>query len=99
MGEFNHTRYDYNLNKKINQRTKYAEAFVSFKFGLVLPIWCTINLKLDKDIYMGAISKSEPISIKFGKDISELYLIYFPEYRCYGVHITVVGNKYNKSDE
>ena len=61
-------------------------------FGAQL-IWNRIK------IYMGAISKSEPISIKFGKDISELYLIYFPEYRCYGVHITVVGNKYNKSDE
>ena len=51
---------------------------------------------------MGAISKYEPISIKFGKDISELYLIYFPEYRGYalvGVHTTAVGNKYDKSDE
>ena len=48
---------------------------------------------------MGAISKFEPISIKFCKDISELYLIYFPEYRYYGVHITVEGNKYKKSDE
>ena len=47
---------------------------------------------------MGAIAISEPISIKFGKDISELYLIIFPEYRCYGVHITTVGNKYNKLD-
>ena len=52
---------------------------------------------------MGAISKSEPISElylnlnrKFDKDISELYFIYFPEYRCYGVHIKAVGNK---SDE
>ena len=45
---------------------------------------------------MRAISKSEPISIKFGKDISELYFIYFSGYRCYGVHITAVDNK---SDE
>ena len=51
---------------------------------------------------MGVIFKSEPISIKFCKDISELYLIYFPDYRGYalvGVHITAVGNKYDKSDE
>ena len=57
-------------------------------FGAQL-IWNRIK------IYMGAISKSEPISIKFGKDISELYLIYFPEYRCYVEHITAVGNKYD----
>ena len=69
------------------------------------PIWANIrrlvhNQKVNRTkLYMGAISKSEPISIKFGKYISELYLIYFPEYRCYGVHITAVGNKYNKSDE
>ena len=94
MGEFNHTRRNYNYKLKF-KGLQYAEAFVSFKFGLVLPIWCKINLKSDKDIYGSYIQ----ISIKFGKDISELNLIYFPKYRCYGVNIMAVGNKYNKSDE
>ena len=50
-------------------------------------------------LYMGAISKSYPIPIKFSKGISELYLIYFPEYCCYRVHFTAAKDKNNKSDE
>ena len=112
MGEFNHTRYDYNYNLKFKGLNISEPIFTKFdilasRLNSVVstklhPIWANIRRLVHNKrtkLYMGAISKSEPISIKFSKCISELYLIYFPKYRCCIVHITAAVDKNNKSDE
>ena len=76
MGEFNHTRHDYNYNLKLKGLNVPKHLYL-FNSDLYFPFGAKLILNQIK-IYMGAKYKSEPISIKFGKDISEVYLIYFP---------------------
>ena len=65
------------------------------KIDAITAIWWSITRNRMK-IYMGAISKSEPISIKFKTAISVLHLIPGTKYHGCGVHSR---NVKIKSDE
>ena len=66
----------------------------SNQFGLIFHIWCAITVKSE------ATYKSEPIAIKFGRDIFELYLMSgIKEEESCGVYFSNVRDFNTKSVE